>query len=101
MRKWILLVLASAAMVASAQQNPTVTNIVVRGNQNISVEAILASMRVKPGEPLTLSQLQADEQAIRDLGYFRDVKVLNRAVSETQSEVIVEVSEYPIVREVR
>lgn len=101
MRKWILLVLASAAMVASAQQNPTVTNIVVRGNQNISVEAILASMRVKPGEALSLSQLQADEQAIRDLGYFRDVKILNRAVSENESEVIVEVSEYPIVREVR
>ncbi|MCC6403484.1 MAG: BamA/TamA family outer membrane protein [Fimbriimonadaceae bacterium] len=101
MRKWILLVLASAAIAASAQQNPTVASILVRGNQNISVEAILASMRVKKGEPLSLSQLQADEQAIRDLGYFRDVKVLNRAVSDTESEVIVEVSEYPVVREVR
>lgn len=101
MRKWILLVLASAAIVASAQQNPTVTSVVVRGNQNISVEAILASMRVKPGEPLSLTQLATDEQAIRDLGYFRDVKVLNRAVSATESEVVVEVSEYPVVREVR
>jgi outer membrane protein insertion porin family len=93
--------LLSLAVSASAQQTPAVQSVTVRGNANITTEAILAAMRSKPGDALSLAQLQADEQAVRDLGFFRDVKVLNRAVSATESEIIVEVLEYPIVREVR
>lgn len=101
LRHWMFCLLPLLAAVAVAQQSPTVQSITVRGNAAISTEAVLAAMRTKVGDALSLPQLQADEQAVRDLGFFRDVKVLNRAVSATASEVVVELMEYPVVREVR
>jgi len=86
---------------AIAQALVTVSSVTVRGNKNITTDAISASMKVKAGRPLVQKELLDDEAAIRNLGYFQDVKVLSRNVTVSEVEIIVEVSEYPIVREVR
>lgn len=87
--------------VAWAQTTSTVKSVTVRGNQNVTADAISAAMKVKEGKALLQKDLLDDEASIRNLGFFKDVKVLTRQVSDTEVEVIVEVSEYPVVREVR
>ena len=94
-------VLLAMAHGAFAQATATISSVTIRGNKNISSDAISASMKVKVGRPLVQKELLDDEAAIRNLGYFQDVKILNRNITETEAEVIVEVAEYPIVREVR
>lgn len=94
-------VLLAVAHGAYAQATATITSITIRGNKNITVDAISAAMKVKVGRPLVQKELLDDEASIRNMGYFQDVKVLNRAVTETEAEVIVEVAEYPVVREVK
>lgn len=78
-----------------------IRDITIRGNEAISVDAIRAAMRSQPGQPVTANLLLADEDSIRDMGFFLDVRVLSRNISETEAEVIVEVEENPVVREVR
>lgn len=95
------IVLLLLAGFAHAQGTVIVREIIIRGNEAISVDAIRAAMRTQPGQPVTPNLLLADEDSIRDLGFFMDVRVLSRNVSETEAEIIVEVEENPIVREVR
>lgn len=94
-------VLMAVAHGAYAQATATISSVTIRGNKNITVDAISAAMKVKVGRPLVQKELLDDEAAIRNMGYFQDVKVLNRVVTETEAEVIVEVAEYPVVREVK
>ena len=94
-------VLVATSLASWAQTAATVKSVTVKGNQNISTEAITAAMKVKEGRPLVQKELLDDEASIRNLGFFKDVKVLSRALSDTEAEVIVEVAEYPIVLEVR
>lgn len=82
-------------------QQATVREIVVRGNNNISRDFILAAMRTKEGGAFLQAELPNDEAAVRELGYFKDVKVLSRSLSDTDWQVIVEVEENPLVKEIR
>jgi len=84
-----------------AQSASIVKEIVLRGNQEISREAILAVMRSKEQGPYIQADLARDEQAIRELGFFRDVKILSRALSDVEWQLIVEVQENPVVRELK
>lgn len=96
-----LIVLLIATGLVYSQGTVIIRDITIRGNEAISVDAIRAAMRSQPGQPVTANLLLADEDAIRDLGFFLDVRVLSRNISETEAEVIVEVEENPVVREVR
>ncbi len=86
---------------ANAQQVSIIKEIAVRGNKEISREAILAAMRSKEQAPFVQADLARDEQAVRELGFFRDVKILSRAISDVEWQLIVEVEENPVVREIR
>ena len=87
--------------VSFAQGTLVVKEIVIRGNIRINRDAILAAMRTQVGKPLVSTDLRTDEENILNMGFFADAKVLSRNVSDTEAEVLVEVQEYPIVKEIR
>ncbi|HVA37565.1 MAG TPA: POTRA domain-containing protein [Candidatus Dormibacteraeota bacterium] len=51
----------------------TVVAVSVTGNAHVSSDKILSAVQTKVGQPLDQKQLQADNQAIFQLGYFTDV----------------------------
>ncbi len=102
LRRIILaLTLALLAVGAWAQQSDVVSKITVEGQKNISQEAILAAMNTKVGERFSRDVLAQDKDAIDNLGFFRDVQILSGLPSGGNIEVLVRVSEYPVVKEVR
>lgn len=84
--------------VAFAQQ--VVRTITVRGAENISELAIKSAMQTKEGSAVQNAQLRADESRVMDLGYFATVQILARTVSDTEVDLIVDVAENPIIREI-
>jgi outer membrane protein insertion porin family len=73
-----------------------VSDIVVIGNEDISTEAILAEVTLRPGAPLGDSALRESRQRLYDLGIFRSVNVIAEPPpGETQASVIVSVEESP------
>ena len=86
---------------AMAQSTGSIKEIVVRGNKNISVDAITVVMRSQPGRPLIQADLVKDEDSIRDLGWFKDVTIFSRNISGDEWQVLVEVQENPVIKEVR
>lgn len=100
-RACLILILLAWAGSAFAQSASVVKEVIVRGNVRINQTAILAAMRTQAGKPFVQADLRTDEENVLNLGFFRDVKILSRAVSDTETEVIVEVSEYPLVKEIR
>ncbi len=95
-----LLALAIAAC-AYAQSSGTITMVTIRGNKYISNDAIMASIGSLQGKPYLQGRLLQDEQSIKDLGLFKDVKVLSRQLNETDWEIVIEVVENPYIKEVR
>jgi len=95
----IMMLLLSVA-VAFAQGTGTIKDIVIQGNQNVSREAILTNMRTKVGQPYIQANLDQDKDAVTAMGFFQAVDVRAEAV-ENDWRVLVIVSEYPIIKEIR
>lgn len=87
--------------VAYSQQAGVIREIEIRGNQNISKDAILAAMTSKVGGVYLPSELAKDETAVMSLGFFKDVKILSRAINDSDWQLIIEIVENPIIREIR
>lgn len=69
----LMTVLASSA---TAQDNPRIYMFDVEGNEKIPAAEILGAVsNTRIGEPLDPKKVQADMQAIMELGYFSDVQV--------------------------
>jgi outer membrane protein insertion porin family len=98
---WILVLTLATSVGAIAQPPEVIREIIVRGNAQIQREAIVAAMRSRPDGPFLQAELTNDEQAIRDLGFFSDVKVLSRSLGPGEWQIVVEVAENPVVREIR
>lgn len=94
-------IFALVAAIGFGQAVATARDVLVQGNKAVSAEAIVAAMKVKVGRPFSSKELLDDEAAIRNLGFFQDVKVMSRPKSESEADVVVMVSEWPIVREVK
>ncbi|MCX7800631.1 MAG: FtsQ-type POTRA domain-containing protein [Fimbriimonadales bacterium] len=97
----ILVAFVGAAASALGQQTSVIREIVVRGNENVTQEAILAQMRTKVGQPYIQAQLDQDKQALEATGFFQAVDVRARALELDAWQVVVEVQEYPLVKEIR
>lgn len=95
---WVLLAAVAAGM---AQDAGVVREILVRGNKVVSAEAILAQMRTRVNAPFVQAELPQDEDAVLEMGFFSDVKVLSRALGGSEWQIIVEVQENPVVKEIR
>jgi outer membrane protein insertion porin family len=86
--------------IASAQ-TAVIKSITVKGNKEVSTEAILAAMRTKVGQPYVQATLDADKTTLENLGFFQAVDVRANAVDDTNRDVVVQVEEWPVVKEIR
>lgn len=89
------------AVAALAQGTGVIRKIDVQGNKEVSTQAILAAMRTKPGQAYLQANLDADQKALEDLGYFQSVDVRAKAAEGDTWDVIVQVLEWPVVKELR
>ncbi|MFW6148595.1 MAG: POTRA domain-containing protein, partial [Atribacterota bacterium] len=58
-----------------AQNNGTITAIVVRGNENIDTKFIVSQISSNIGDGFSKDKIQDDMKSIYELGYFQDVEV--------------------------
>jgi len=93
--------LAVVAAAVWAQQARVVSKIAISGNKEISEVAIAAAMKMKVGSTFNEDDRKADQQKILDLGYFRDVKIFQFPANDREIELKIEVSEFPVIKEVR
>ncbi|MBE3583557.1 MAG: BamA/TamA family outer membrane protein [Limnochordaceae bacterium] len=96
---------AATDTATSSAPEPKVVRIIVQGNQNIPTEKILAAItHTKVGEPLDKDKLQADLQAIADLGWFDPASLEARWDRSTQDsqgvDLTVVVHEYPVIQKI-
>ena len=89
------------AVAITHAQTAVIKSITVNGNKEVSTEAILAAMRTKVGQPYVQATLDADKTTLENLGFFQAVDVRANAVDDTNREVIVQVQEWPVVKEIR
>lgn len=87
--------------VCSWAQAGLIKDIEIRGNKEVSREAILATMRTKIGQPYLQANLDADKRALEDLGFFQSVDVRARLVEGDAWVASVDVLEWPVVKEFR
>src|SRR5579884_2346022 len=91
----------AVAMIAHAQQTGVVKEIVIRGNQRVSREAILATMQTKVGKPYSQETLDRDKRSIDELGFFQSVDVRGVGLEGNDWQVVVNLVEWPEVKEIR
>jgi outer membrane protein insertion porin family len=102
LKRTLLIGLILAASATWAQTAKIVKQVVVKGNTSISTDFIKTSLRsIKIGETFLRSDADKDEDALLNLGFFQDVQILIRELSDTELEIIVEVVENPVIREIR
>ncbi|MEW5883901.1 MAG: BamA/TamA family outer membrane protein [Armatimonadota bacterium] len=92
----IAVALALFAGFAVAQERP-VGEILVRGNQHVARETILATMQTKVGQPYREELIQRDRRTLTDLNLFQDVKIFASLMDDDRWRVTVEVLEWPMV----
>lgn len=90
---------AMLACVAAAQERP-VGEILVRGNQLVARETILATMQTKVGQPYREELIQRDRRTLSDLNLFQDVKIFASLMDDDRWRVTVEVLEWPLVNRI-
>lgn len=94
----ILLFALAASM--HAQSTMVIKEIVIRGNHRVTTEAIRASIRAAEGRPFIADELERDQNALRAQGVFKDVKVFSRQLSDSEVQIIVDIEENPVVKEI-
>ncbi len=94
-----VLMLLTTALLYGAQER-RVESVTVRGLRNLSETAVIAALRLKPGEPFSEVNLEADRRAIDGMGLFSAVRP-SVEQTETGVRITFDVVENPLVREVR
>lgn len=89
------------ALVATAQDTSAIKEILVSGNQNISRDAIVASMRTKVGQPYLQATLDMDRKSIEDMGFFQAVDIQAKPLEVGVWQIVVTVAEFPMIKEIR
>jgi outer membrane protein insertion porin family len=90
------------ASFVGAQDAKVVKEMVIIGNVRVSKEAILSSMGTKVGGPYSEAQTDMDRQTLADLGFFSSVDVRGVPLDSGNTwEVIVQVAEYPVIKEIK
>lgn len=91
---WLAVAIANA-------QTVVIRSITVNGNKEVSTEAILAAMRTRVGQPYVQATIDADKTTLENLGFFQAVDIRTTVVDDTNRDVIVQVEEWPLVKEIR
>lgn len=95
---WLLLVLAGIPATAARAQAIRVSEIEIRGEQNINEQAIRTVISTKVGDEVSPERLERDRLAIEGLGWFRLVTLATQRM-ENEVKVIFVVTEFPKVNQ--
>ncbi len=102
MRKGLLALYAQIIICSAASaQSAIIKEVLINGNKNISKDAIIAVMRMQQGRPYIDSDRARDRDAILELGFFKDADIIPRQINDTDWQVMVEVRENPMIKEIR
>lgn len=94
--------LVLAATAAYAQTAQIVKQVTVRGNKAINSTFITDNLRrIKVGKVFLRTDAEQDEVALLNTGFFQAVNIQVRELNLAEVEVIVDVNENPVVREIR
>jgi len=93
----VLWLLTAAA--AFGQQTSIVKEIVIRGNQRVSKEAILGNMRTKVGRPYIQDDLDRDKRSLEEMGFFSAVDIRATPADLNAYLVTVDLQEWPAIKE--
>ncbi len=96
----LMILVTFVALGVQAQQGDTVAEIVVRGNQRVSTDAITSAMRTKVGGPYQPRLLLEDQQTLQALPFFSDVKVFAEQIEPGKWRVVVQVVEWPLIKKI-
>lgn len=94
------LLLFALAAALHAQSTMVIKEIVVRGNNRVTTEAIRANMRATEGQAFIAAELERDQTSLRNQGVFKDVKVFSRQLSDSEVQIVVDIEENPLVKEI-
>jgi outer membrane protein insertion porin family len=93
---FLLFILPGAALADSFR----VSEIQIKGNQRVETSAIQSVISVKPGQPITMEDIDNDIRAIYKLGWFKDVSAETEE-KDGEKILVFRVAERPLVREVK
>jgi len=79
------------------EQGPPIVAIEVRGNEHIATDTVTAALTAHVGEAYTPALAEAQEQAVRDLGWFYDVSITTDP-AEQGVRLVVAVVENPVIK---
>jgi outer membrane protein insertion porin family len=85
----------------SPNQNVTVEQVTVKGNRRIPESTIKIWIGTREGDPYNPSQLDRDVRALYAQGHFEDVKVFAEEGSRGGKIITFEVSERPLLLEIK
>ncbi len=88
-------VATAPAWIAPAQAQ-SVSRIVVEGNNRVEREAILAYMKIRPGDPFDPALIDESLKGLFQTGLFSDVQILRRG-----NALVVRVEENPMITRIR
>jgi outer membrane protein insertion porin family len=94
------MILAIAGM-AMAQTTRTVRAITIEGLKSVNQLAVEGAMRLRVGEVADQAAIVRDEEEVYGLGYFSSVKILRRDIADTEVDLVVQVTEFPVIKEIR
>ncbi|HXG92778.1 MAG TPA: outer membrane protein assembly factor BamA [Blastocatellia bacterium] len=87
--------------IASRAQNPTVEQVLIRGNRRIPESTIRIWIATREGDPYNPQQLDRDVRALYAQGHFEDVKVFAEEGTRGGKIVTFEVKERPLLLDIR
>ncbi len=77
-----------------------VSEIRIEGNRRWSRDAVLARVRVRPGDPFLQEEINADLQRLHEWGPFSSIRIEAEETGEGEMTVIIAVTEKPLVRKI-
>ena len=91
----VLFILSSFSLVLANNQGK-ITAIVVKGNENISMDLIISQISSNLGDVFSKENIEKDMKAVYDLGYFKDVKIKLESFRDGYKVVFTVVENLPI-----
>jgi len=86
---------------ALAMGQGMVAEIEIRGLKNVNREPIMASLRLKVGQPYTQVQLDQDRRSVEEIGFFQAVDARAEELPDKNWKIVIEVVEFPVIKELR
>ncbi len=96
----LLMILNLLLPVAVSAQDQQISEVVVVGNENISKEAVLTVIALKPGDKFTEEAVQEAKKAIQSMGNFERV-IVGSETTDSGVRVLFTVVENPMIKEIK